>query len=641
MIRGTQSPARVIAALKEGLLLGGCLSTEDAQRLMRLCHHPEELVREAAHLLLLHPPVDQDLDHCVALLSTHLKGPLGLGRIPLALFELALDLVAALRGFPGTPDLRSSIERLLTRAPRAAARLPAGGRLSLDEIGVRIARRMISAQCGKRAGAFIPKVRLLLRQRPSKPPAWAVLTTAELSPLWENPRDRSRQRITRGRWLRVGRALNAPAVAEDREPVRPHPSHFQPAYWGGYGRASLRYLEGIFEMQAREVAAQKELCDRVSAATGRVVLSLHNASLAAMGGWGFESLQEAMPEASRRRSFLNGVRLEATRIRRETSHDSELDAIERLRFDRIIRPKLTQVLIDADIRSRLDPCRPSDSERAIREVLRRVGDDSATLLVKRGPYGVPGAVAPHQRLDLGPLLRWSARPRGLWKAGLVRLAALLSHAQDAMSRGEIGTFTLPWIDKFYISSRRDRDGAYLPAVVQWLRARGARPIVLFWEDTAHAERPSFRLALDTMIAQGMAFRGIGIFDPSGSDRGDAERIIVSTHSSVDLFALRPWTDKHWARSFHQLLRTLDPGLLRTYDSSWKDNLAFIYAGTQVSWLLSPQTSMESFSPWVLVEGRKHPFGAFLRGVIRRRILGTMPAPRDDLWVLHTKWAHLT
>ncbi len=635
-------PSLLIASLRDQLLLGVPLSPLDAHRLMRLCLHPEKSIREAALLLLLEPPVDHPLDHTVRLFSIQAGGSLIPGRVPMALFELAFDLIATLRGLPETPALRASVERLLTRAPRAAAKLPCAARFSLQEMGHRIVERMFAAQCQKHGARFRSKLRLFLRLLPNAPHTWSTLTSADLTPLWENPRDHTPKRLTLGRWVRVARPLKAPEDAQDGRELRPFPTCLRPLHWGGYGHHSLRYMERLLEMQAREITAQKELCCRVSTATGRVVLSLHNASLAAMGGWGFDSVHEAVPDSFRRRAFLDGVRQEEVRIREEVFRDPEVDALQELRFDRLVRPKLTQVLLEAGVRMRLDSARFLKPDPAIQKVRRLLRDASARLSVEHARCALPGAVAPHQRLEPDSLLQWSARQGGLWRAGLARLAALLQHAQRAMTRGEIDCFVVPWIDKFYISSRRDRDGAYLPAVVRWLRAQGCCPIVLFWEDTPHAEHPSYRLALDSMIAAGLPFRGIGIFDRNGSDRGDAERIIVSSHSSTQLFALRPWTDEHFPRSFDGLLRDLDARVFRTYDSSWKDNLAFIYSGTQVSWLLSLQTSMETFSPWVVVEGRKYPFGAFLRGAIRRRILDVPAEPRSlsDPWMRHVQWAHL-
>lgn len=636
------APAYFLSSLRHRLHQGERMSFSDARTLLQFCRHSTESIRETALLLLLHPPVEDEPAYYVDLFVSPPGRPPFLPRkAPPELYELAFDLVAALRGLPSSPSLRTSLDRLLRRCPRSALRYLANRRFLLHEPGLYQFPRILTALSGTRAPASRSKIRLFFHHLRENRPDWTEPTTGDLLPLWQNPRTGRKHRLTRGRWLRVGRAVTTPGDEGRSSPIRSELGSFKQFYWGGYGQTSLRYLERLFHLQAREIAAQRDLCRAISARTQRVVLSLHNASLAAIGGWGFEPLREAFPDESRRRAFIQGVMRRAERMEEEDpdAHRA-LKELWELWRDRLLRPALGGTLREKGLRSRLDPHHGYDHERDVKRVSAFLPDVGSMMTLEVGRHTLMGAIAPHQRTGLAQVLSWASQRLRLWEPGWMQLAAVLSHAQDLLDRGEVPAFVLPWIDKFFISSRRDKDIAYLPALIRWLHARGARPIVLFWEDTAHASRPSFQLALEQMVAEGARFRGIGIFGKDGSRRIDAEAIILSEHSRTDLFALRPNADVHVPRSFDQLLAGLDPCIFQSYDSSWKDNLCFLYFGTQVSPLLSVQTEMESFAPWVIMDGRKEPFGAFFRRTLRRLVLREEASVPDSFWSSYVAWANL-
>jgi hypothetical protein len=642
MERQNGSAEALLSSLRQQLHQRKRMSALEARALLQLCHHPIESIREAALLLFLHPPVEDELAHYVDLFVSPPGHPPLLQRdAPLAVHELAFDLIAACRGLPSSPALRTSLDRLLRRSLPSAQRSLVSGRFLLRELGDDQSSKLIAAFSGKRATPVSSKLRLLLHHLRVVWPLWAEATTGDLSPLWQNPRTRRNKRLTRGRWLRVCRALTIPVCDENRAPSPSRLGSFKTIYWGGYGQRSLCYLDRLFRLQAQEIVAQRDLCNAVSARTHRVVLSLHNATVAAIGGWGFEPLSEAFPDGPRRQAFIDDVMQEARRIEKEDPEAArQLEAIWELWRDRLIRPKLMQALRERAVRSRLDPHLRYDYEQDVNRVRLFLPDVDSMAAREGGRHTLMGAVAPHQRTDLAETLSWGSLRRRLWKPGWMQLAATLLHGQTLLNRGEIAAFALPWIDKFFMSSRRDKDIVYLPALIRWLHARGAHPVVLFWEDTAHASRPSFQLAMEQMNTAGARFRGIGIFGEDASDRSDAEAIILSEHARTDLFALRPGADVHLPRSFHQLLGDLDPCLFLSYDSSWKDNLSFLYFGTQVASLLSVQTEMESFPPWVIVDGIKEPFGAFLRRTLRRNVQRGEAAAPDLFWSRYQAWANL-
>ena len=189
-------------------------------------------------------------------------------------------------------------------------------------------------------------------------------------------------------------------------------------------------------------------------------------------------------------------------------------------------------------------------------------------------YGWTGPVSPHQRLALYDILDWSARREGAWHGGLLRLSALLQEGQILLDKGLLPHLVLPWIDKFFISTRREEDWEYLTTLVAWLEGEGSAPLILFWEDTPHCREPSLKLVLQRLHKQGHPFRGIGVFDWQGSSRAEALQIICREHRQAFLFALRPFSDVHNFHPFEQLLEDCPYAFLQDYDSSWKDGLSF-------------------------------------------------------------------
>ena len=127
-------------------------------------------------------------------------------------------------------------------------------------------------------------------------------------------------------------------------------------------------------------------------------------------------------------------------------------------------------------------------------------------------------------------------------------------------------------------------------------------------------------------------------------RRQAEDFICDRQAVIRLFALRPYADTVNTRSLEQLLGELDYRFLQpeNYDSSWKDNLCFLYTGTQVFPLLSIQTEAECFAGWVATESGRYPFGYTLRRRLRQMALGGQEhrSCSDPLSLSYASWANL-
>ena len=152
--------------------------------------------------------------------------------------------------------------------------------------------------------------------------------------------------------------------------------------------------------------------------------------------------------------------------------------------------------------------------------------------------------------------------------------------------------------------------------------------------------PSFQIVLERLVESGKPFRGIGIFGDGTTDRKDAAAFILREHGETSLFALRPCEGTYDPRPLHQLLKTMDRGFLRAYDSSWKDGLCFLYTGTRVFPLLSVQCEAEPFAPWIAKDGARLPFGAAFRSALRREVLGSKRIPVDPLSLEYALRANL-
>lgn len=602
----------------------------------RPCAGPRRPGYEAALDLLLSPEEGELPAHFRRLASLLADAGMGPREIPAELFLLFCEIVGFCGKIPEDPGLGRFLERIVSKVPGKVLprlfekRYPARPFLRfLDQRRIFPRGRLFSP--GPRPEGLAARWRLL-RNRLLKSPK-----TQEQSPLETTLADlrylvagKPRERLSRARWKNHGRHVLLPAAAA--------PPSFAPSvsrlYWEGRGPRTLAYWERLLCAQAEELAAVRELATEVSRRTGRVVFSWHNASFAAMGGWAFEPvLAQIFPRAPLDH-FSGAVLRAAARIRKTLDRGAAAELFA-MRAERIYAPRAAQAL--GEIRAlRAFGCSGGPD--------RGPGPENAAPLASIGPSATqksewPGALAPHQRAPLERVLSLCEAGRSGWEDGLALLFALAEEGQKMLDAGKIASFVLPWIDKFFISSRRKADQGYLARLFRLVRARVDTPLVLFWEDTTHRV-PSFRLALDELSESGLPFCGIGVFDRRGSSRENAAQIIRGRYPGSCLFALRPVSDNRRPGTFRDILAGADQGFTRSYDSSWKDNLAFLYAGTQVVALLPAQTEMEEVSSWVGAGRGRHPFGAWLRRWLRGQVLGGGHDPSDPLSSAFAAWANL-
>ena len=625
------------------LLTGGEAPSPEAVRsLWMVSRHPDARIREAALILLSSPPVEDDSLHLKANLDACLRfGRSRAREIPSPVFEQLLGVWEQAHTFgvhlSKGPALRELLSRLPQRALADLLRRPCSIEPFLPLVAHRLARFIEGSRPsrGKRRWRLF---RLKLKQH-SESPQWSRPTFTDLQlPGGRRPSGRGHAGAS-GRWLHRRRSLFFEAAGTD--PQAP-PTSFCRVQWAGLGNLSMGWLDRLLDHQGRELTSIRALAHDVSRSTRRVVLSWHNAGLAAAGGWGFEDLVSMVPSPKLWNELVQRVRMTEIQIRRlDDGAEAGAQRLLRMRAERLAFPAVRRALRDICSLNGLDPAWEQACAEARAAAMASIPEAGFEDEPAKGKHCWSGPGNPGQRRPLRDVLAWWKLEREFWTRELSRLAALAIESERLLRRGDLESFVLPWIDKFFTSSVRLMDGSYLPALAQWIEDRGLSPLILFWEDTIHAARPSFRLALDVMRARGLPFRGIGIFDEEGSERAHALDLILQCHPRVRLFALRPWEDTHHPGSFHRMLEVRDFGIFTPYDSSWKDNLGFLYVGTQVFPLLSDAGYGEILPAWVAAGGRRHPFGRFFRHSVRWRSLGRMGREsEDDVSTRYARWANL-
>ena len=621
--------------------------------MIAICRDPRDSMRETAMTLLLSPPLRNASGYMSWLLGQLPRIFPKPQQMPLELLEQVLESVGFLECVPEVFKVGEWWTKLLRMLPPAGWRwlfarpLPLGP--FADALWTPATARCLGSK--RRKGFCRRQWQMLGRRlrRVAEGNAWATVTTMDLGRLFRGAAPSQRRLVGRGRSRRIAGALVAAPVPQRAlsESTPSSPSAIQ--YWNACGQQTLKYLDALFHCQAEELRRVRDLSQCLSARTGRVVLSCHNATLAAASGWGLPLIREYFRDEDRWHSFESKV----TRMSRDNlwvagDQNRLMEQLLVLYQGRLIHPKIRQAFWQGRQHALLADFSGSADEDVELEQFRSVLPVELLEELRSGAeQSWTGAVGPHQRLSLSQVMAWRDSHRDSWASGFRLLTAVIREGQRLLDAGELQQLVVPWIDKFFISSLRDQDLDFFPLTAKCLELCGCRPLLLIWEDTSRAAFPSLQLAVRQWRDAGLACQGIGVFSECGAERVDrdrAEEFILAHHTDTRWFALRPFSDGFQPRSLEQLLDRRDYAFLHAaaYDSSWKDNLAFIYAGTQVAPLVSVQCDAELFPAWVLVDGRKWPFGAFLRGTLRRMVLGHEDqglAPRG-VAARYAEWANL-
>jgi hypothetical protein len=634
-------------------------SDEDLKILVGLCTHPVTDIRETALNLLLQPPVAEELAYYRRLVYFLMGSGIRIRQLPTPLLELLCEIITVSKKISEDPQMGLFFVRVLRNLPKVFLRTLCSKAFPLRSSLPHIPLRSFLLHSTPAVHPLKRRWRHLCRRlmhTPTPPPSWAQLTFADLGSLFKGKRPSQGPMVPSGRWLLTGRPL-VQSVGHHLVPlISTQPVSLTSGItkaariplhrstWRSAGAATLHYFDHLIDWQAEELRSVREVSRAVSQKTRRVVLSWHNATMAASGGWAFENLVDQFPLKQAWQVFQNKV-LDRTR-NMALAHDYDpatLAQLWELWKKRLVLPKLHHLLWEnrmaATFDTSLQPL-PKKYAEIAQSILHGNDMNERALLPAQRNFGWSGPVSPHQRSNFHEILGWANSRRSIWEEGLLRLVALMKEGQILLEEGSLPHLVLPWIDKFFISSRRKEDWEYLATLVQWLERQESKPLVLFWEDTPHSREPSLKLTLKQLHSQGYPYRGIGVFGWDGSSRNDAIEIISHAHHETVLFALRPCTDCHNFRPLEQLLENRDYRFFQDYDSSWKDGLCFLYAGTQVFPLLSVQSDREDFPAWFVVAEAKVPFGSYIRGRLREDVLGKNHTDNDPFSLRYALWANL-
>jgi hypothetical protein len=442
------------------------------------------------------------------------------------------------------------------------------------------------------------------------------------------------------------------------QPPSPH-QELRLVSWNRRNPEELAFMERLVSYQANELEAVCRLAREVSLRTRRVVVTLHNASLGAATGWGIPSFSRQIPEEGRA-AFLERVHALQRGFREEPPHpDRDVSCREddypqagvRRLFSlwsrRLARPHLLRNLRDLRAGLLVNELPTQEWEtlyRASREVLEQC---SGALPCDRD-LAAPTAPPSTARRRVEEILCWFQEKKKTSGSFFVLFWSLLAAGEEMLAASRIADLVLPVIDKFFISSQRERDLEYLPLFRRLARSRGSTPLFLLIDDTSRATQPSLQLALERWRHR-WPFMGLGVFGGDQSDAEPAVETILARSPDIDLFALRPLSQCHNPVSLETLL-TRRPGTFLTpeaYDSSWKDNLAFLYQGTRVAPLAGQADQWGEFSPVLITSQGPMAFGTFYRLRLRRIALSRLgfggtrePSSLDLLWRQYAGMANL-
>ncbi len=597
----------------------GLFSRKEILGFLRLCSDTAATASQEALELLLYPD-GVELSGYYADLASYLHTlRIRTRDIPRPLLQIFYELLASAGQIPQGHDAHELLVRLLTKIPPNLLTWLFGKRFPLRPFIDHIEVKRIFPGVGQPSRLLRTRWRLLrkrlisnLSAARSLPDPGLETTVSDLEFL---ARAGKRPGNVKSQWRIHGTAVVSKVAAV---PVRAQAQPLRHLYWGGARSRSARHLafwEKLILAQASELTEIRRLATEVSRRTGRVVLSWHNASLGAAGGWAFEDVAAQFACPPDFSLFAQAVIEDAEQIHKSLDISSA-GGLSGMRSERLFAPKMA---------------------RAVEHLQLRYGKKSEW----------PGALSPHQRVSPEQVFAWMEKARKTWANGLVLLLALANQGRRMIDSGKISSLVLPWIDKFFISSRRRADAIYLERLFRLVSDNIKEPLVLFWDDTSHREAPSLGLALEDMAGRGLPFRGIGLFDAGaeadrsyGAERANAVQTILGEYPEKVLFALRPLNENHCPEAYRLIFKDLDMGFFLNYDSSWKDNLAFIYAGTQVFPLLPLQAEMESVSPWVSNRRERFAFGTWFRRRLRYIALGKPNGPPDRLCLEYGSWANL-
>jgi len=567
---------------------------------------PQRGLRQAALLLLFEPLEDAPVEHLTRVArqaeglvrvwertneSEVLSGLIGL--IDAVDESPALDwLIGALASEEGGPELKALVRRMAR--PISRERLTA--RLGSDLVAA------LSALWGP-APAFIPfhiqsAVRLLKKTGLAGPRAKAQ----EVSRLAAAGRVEEALEAGGPDWRPI--VFESAPVLELKGEAGADPGRL--LVWGDWPRQALNFFDQVLASWAEELMAVRRICTQTSQKTGRVVIALFNANLAASLAWGLPHLKGQAGAATE--ALVDRARETEKELNGSLGGAGEL---KWMWLEREVRPGLVEAL------GRLADClslnrRPHELFPWLERCADLLGPGDEDL-IQSHPWPVRLRHRSALEAAVRRVLALARRRLDDWESDVVRTISLAQAGAEVMAAGGLASLVLPLTEKFSASTLAGEDLDYLAGWLSLLRRSLPEALFLLFDDTTRSQA-----GLSRVIARLDGARGLGPFGSLPED--DPVGLIASQARAGELYALRaiprrqPVILGRGERRPHlaEWLATLDPSVLApgVYDPCWKEGLTTLLTGTAAQPLLASTDHL--FPEDVLTGQGRSKCGAYCR-----------------------------
>ncbi|MBW2617468.1 MAG: hypothetical protein JRC92_01160 [Deltaproteobacteria bacterium] len=383
--------------------------------------------------------------------------------------------------------------------------------------------------------------------------------------------------------------------------------------WGDWPRQALNFFDQVLASWAEELMAVRRICTQTSQKTGRVVVALFNANLAASLAWGLPFLKGQA-----------GASTEAL-IDRAREIEKELEgSLGRVRelkgmwLAREVRPGLVKALGRLADCLNLNGC-PQELLPWLERCADLLGPGDEDL-IQSHPWPVRLRHRSALEAAVRRVLVLARRRLDGWESDVVRSISLAQAGAEAMTAGGLASLALPLTEKFSASTLAGEDLDYLAGWLSLLRRDLPEALFLLFDDTTRSQA-----GLSRVIARLDGASGLGPFGSLPED--DPVGLIASQARSGELYALRaiprrqPLTLGRGERRPHlaEWLATLDPSVLvpGVYDPCWKEGLTTLLTGTTAQPLLASADHL--FPEDVLTGQGRSKCGAYCRARLKALI----------------------
>ncbi len=526
-----------------------------------------QTVRQAA-LLILNQPVDVDeADHLRAL-ADQIEG---LIRVFEAtgerdVFRTLVRLAEAVEGSPALSWLVGQIagDRLDDELAEEAALMerPISAGL-LDDARGRETLYLLPCLFGCRASFSAAQILAVVRLRRRLDPSRITARWADISRLLEAGRLAEAVAQARPEWR--------PMILDRTDPAEPAARPGRALIWGNWDEEALAFWERVVEAWAGELKEVRRIAEQVSSKTGRAVIALFNANLAASLSW---ALPDPIDQAATAAGELVAA---AERIKPEIAARLEgpdgLNLAE-ARLKRSIRPALQKGLTDLAVALRVND-RIDELDGWIDRTAKWFPDRPDPTASCPWPMEFRPVEALAEALE-ATLDRAEARTTG-WTDSLAERLSLAAAGGEMIAAGRLKGLVVAITEKFSASTLAGQDWRYLADWLALLRAVAPEAVFLLFDDTNRADS-----SLAAVVARLENAVGLGPFGRASEK--DPVESIAALAGPGRLFALRVLPQRRSGASLTSYLTQRDEAQLAAgvYDPCWKDGLSVLLAGEEVA-----------------------------------------------------------